>query len=56
MDTGSSVSSEKTASEQVAQNPIPRIVAGSTLLSVSACLTQVEMELQMSDVDCSCAS
>ena len=35
-DTGSSVSWEKTASEQVASKPIPRIVEGSILLWLRA--------------------
>ena len=52
-DTGSSVSWEKTAREQVASKPIPRTVDGLMLCWFSARWTDEQIHRQMSFVDCS---
>ncbi len=52
-DTGSSVSSEKTAREQVASKAMPLIVRGSMLCWFKIRWTEEQIHLQMSFVDCS---
>jgi len=52
-ETGSSVSWVKTAREQVASKPMPRIEFESTLFWVTARRTEAQMLRQMSFVDCS---
>lgn len=53
METGSSLTFEKTDSEHVASNPIPLTDSGSTLFSLMARWTQRQMQRQISLVDCS---
>jgi predicted nucleic acid-binding protein len=52
-ETGSSVSWVNTAREQVASKPMPRMECGSTLCWAIARWTDVQIQRQMSFVDCS---
>lgn len=51
---GSSSSWEKTAREQVASKPMPRTEAGLILCWLMARCTEIQMQRQISVVDCSC--
>ena len=53
-ETGSSVSCEKTAREQVASKAMPRIVLGSMLCWFRIRCTELQIHRHMSVVDCSC--
>lgn len=52
-ETGSSSSWENTAREQVASKPMPRIEAGFILCWLIARCTEMQMQRQISVVDCS---